>query len=119
MRALIISLLMVWAPLVSAAETTSNNAMIKGCLDAYGYDYSLPVEERLNNFDWNSAADCVSNYRVEDYQEKVVKIQQTLKEKPWLKGRNWQWELRSEYRCTVLRTELGPREVCSRPAYIN
>ena len=111
---------MIWASLASAAETTSNNTMIKGCLDAYGYDRKAPVEERLNNFDWNSASDCVSNYQVEKYKEKVAKIKQTLKEKPWYKGRNWQWELRAEYTCRIVNTtDKGPIEVCSKPYYIN
>ena len=117
MRALLITLLMSWASLSNAA-TKSNNDMIKECLLASGYDYNLPVEERLNTHDWNSSAACVSNYEVEKQQENVAQIQKFLKEKPWYKGRNWRWELRAEYRCTIMHSDVGPREVCSKPAYV-
>jgi len=118
MRALLITLLISWASLSNAASTKLNNDMIKECLLASGYDYNLPVEERLNTHDWNSSAACVSNYEVEKQQENVAQIQKFLKEKPWYKGRNWRWELRAEYRCTIMHSDVGPREVCSKPAYV-
>jgi hypothetical protein len=98
----------------------SNNDMIKDCLLTHGYDYSLPVQERLDSFDWSVAADCVSGFAVEKHKAKLEEYRQLVKEKPWYKGPNWRWELRAEYTCRIVNsTNAGPIEVCSKPYYIN
>jgi len=67
-----------------------NNEMIKECLDVYGFDKTLPVEQRLNTFDWRSASGCVSNFVVEKQQKKVAKQKEFLDQNPWFKGKNEQ-----------------------------
>lgn len=37
----------------------SKNQIIQRCLDYYGYDKTLPVEERFNGFPFNSASSCM------------------------------------------------------------
>jgi len=113
-------LLLVWAPIASAkAEIKSNNDMIKECLMAYGYDYNLPVDKRINTFNWNDASSCVSNFKADEQQKNIAKVKEFLKEKPWYKGPNWRWELRSEYECNKVYSDKGPITLCTKPYYLN
>jgi hypothetical protein len=95
----------------------NNNNMIKECLVAYNYQYDAPVEHRLNNFNWQDASNCVSNFVIEEQKKKVKAQQEFLKEKPWYKGKNWKWEDRAEYTCTKqYHTGLV---ICRKPYYVN
>jgi len=40
------------------------NQVAKDCLDAFGYDRNLPVEERFIDFSFNEAADCLTNTKI-------------------------------------------------------
>lgn len=95
----------------------TNNEMIKQCLEAYEYKKTAPVEERLNNFDWQSASDCVAGFNQERQKVKLAEQKEFLKKNPWYKGRNWNWEDRAEFTC---HTEYHTGNVfCHRPKYIN
>lgn len=94
-----------------------NNNMIKECLKAYDYDYDAPVEKRLNNFNWNAASGCVSNFNVEKQKKKVAEQREFLEKKPWFKGKNWKWQDRAEYTCT--KQHHTGFTVCHKPIYLN
>lgn len=95
----------------------TNNKMIKECLTAFNYDYDAPVDKRLNNFNWNKASNCVSNFNIEAQQKKVAAQREFLKKNPWFKGTNWKWQQKAEYTC-VKQHHTG-YTVCSKPYYIN
>ena len=90
-----------------------NNEAIKYCLEVYGY-----TPEKFDEFNWNGASSCFHEYAVANEKAKRTKIREFLEEKPWYKGKNWQWELRSEYTC-VERYDMNGIEVCSKPYYLN
>ena len=98
-------------------DNSRNNQMMKECLDVYGYDKSLPVEERLNTFDWNAASSCVSGFNLEEQQKKLAELREFLKDKPWFRGKNWKWQERAEYTCT--KQYHNGITVCRKPYYIN
>jgi hypothetical protein len=50
--------------MVELVPELSGNEILKGCLDLYGYDRNLPVEVRLNTFDFNKAAVCATNTKI-------------------------------------------------------
>lgn len=102
----------------TVAENT-NNTMIKECLDVYGYDKSLPVDDRLNNFNWAGASGCVSNFNVEKHKTRIAEEREFLKKNPWFKGKNWKWQQRAEYSCNKVMTNAGWVEICHRPYYVN
>lgn len=98
----------------------SNNDIIKDCLVINNYDYNLPVQERVNTFDWNSAAHCTAGFLQKEHKKRLAALAKFIKEKPWYKGPNWRWELRAEYTCRIVNnTDTGPIEICSKPYYIN
>lgn len=98
-----------------------NNRAISECLEATGYDKSLPVEKRLNNFDWNSASSCYSTWSVEKRKSIVQKLRDDVSKRPWLKGPNWRWELYAEYDCkNEFREEVNADViVCHKPYYLD
>lgn len=96
---------------------SQNNKMIKECLEVWGYDYDAPADKRLNNFNWQKASGCVSNYNVEAHRKKVAEQREFLKQKPWFKGKNWKWQEKAEYTCT--KQHHTGLTVCSKPYYIN
>lgn len=98
-------------------DRSFNNQMIKECLDAWGYDKYAPVEIRLNNFNWQGAAGCVANFRLEEQQKQVQADREFLKKKPWFRGTNWKWEEKAEYTCT--KQHHTGLTVCHKPIYIN
>lgn len=119
MRVLLIVLLTTWTSLAMAAPSVkTNNQMMKDCLTTAGYDYTAPVEERLNTTNWNEIAACSGGFIYQQHQQYLAQQQQFLKENPWYKGKNWRWELRAEYTCRIIHSDVGPREVCSKPAYV-
>ena len=119
MRILLALCCLLFVNTAFADEVKSNNTMIKECLDATGYDKTLPVDERLNTFDFRPASGCVSNFVVEKQKLKVAEARQFLENKPWFKGKNWKWEERAEYTCRKIETLQGSYEVCSKPIYLN
>lgn len=115
MRALLLAAVVC----ASSANAKDNSAMIQDCLAVHGYDRTATVEDRLDNFDWSSAAGCTSAFDVAKHEEKLAQIRQTLDQKPWYKGPNWRWELRSEYECSKVYTDHGPITLCSKPHYLD
>lgn len=78
MKKLLTLLCIVWAGTASA--TPSNDAM-KACLDAYGYDKTAPIEERMK-FDFTGPAKCASDYRVGKIQAELAEMRDFLKHNP-------------------------------------
>lgn len=111
---------MTWASLslAYAMPERTNNQMMKECLAQFGYDYTTSVDERLNNTDWAEVSACTAGFIQEKHFEYVKKRKEFLKQNPWYRGPNWRWELRTEYSCTMLGSDVGPREVCHKPAYV-
>jgi hypothetical protein len=95
------------------AAYADNNEAIKYCLEVYGY-----TPEKFDGFNWNGASSCFHEYAVANEKAKRTKIREFLEEKPWYKGKNWQWELRSEYAC-IKRYDMNGIEICSKPYYLN
>ena len=69
------------------AEPNASNLQMKVCLDKFGYD-----PNKFDNFDFSKAASCHSDYRIAKREEEYKNIRTFLKERPWYKGRDWQWE---------------------------
>jgi hypothetical protein len=90
-----------------------NNDAIKACLALH--DYS---PEKFDTFNWNDASACYHKHLILQEESKRAKIKEFLKEKPWYKGANWQWETRAEYTC-VKRYDMNGIEICSKPYYLN
>ena len=116
----LIAILVLFSTTAYAGITEKgNNEMIIECLDVYGYDRTLPVEQRLNTFDFRNASNCVSNFVVEQQKQKVEQQREFLDQNPWFKGKNWKWVERAEYTCRHIDTLQGSYEVCSKPIYLN
>jgi hypothetical protein len=94
-----------------AAE--ADNDALKACLALH--DYS---PEKFDTFNWNAASACYHEHLILQEESKRAEIKEFLKEKPWYKGANWQWETRAEYTC-VKRYDLNGIEICSKPFYLN
>lgn len=45
------------------------NEYMKNCLDHFGYDRNLPVEERFESFDFRKAGKCALDHRVVMYMK--------------------------------------------------
>jgi hypothetical protein len=95
------------------ANANESNMVLKQCLDDNGYK-----PENFETFDFNKAAACWHGYAVKRDQAELQRLREFVKNKPWYKGKNWNWELRSEYTCTK-RYDLNGIEVCSKPYYLN
>ena len=95
----------------------SNNEIMKHCLDAFGYDKTAPIEQRLNNFNWDNASWCAAGFRAEESAKRREEIRAFLKEKPWFRGKNWKWQERAEYTCT--KNYNSGLTYCHKPIYIN
>jgi len=81
MRALILALVMVWAPLVATADTNYKEG-VKDCLKHFGYNWDAPVRERIDNFDWNAASLCTNEVKRKIVAEKHAELQDFLKHNP-------------------------------------
>lgn len=104
-------------PIFAEAKMKTTNEMIKDCLTAYQYDYGAPVDKRLNNFDWQSASNCVAGFSQDKHEKKLAEQRKFLNDNPWYKGKNWKWTERAEYTC-VKQYHTG-LTVCHKPIYIN
>lgn len=104
-----------------ANDNSKNNQMVKDCLDLYGYDRELPVDIRLNTFDFSGPANCVAGFRYEEHLKKVKERKEFLEENPWFRGSNWKWEERAEYTCSKIYStaHLTNITVCQKPYYVN
>src|SRR6056300_910252 len=80
-RVLLIALLMAWAPVAATADTGYNEG-VKNCLTHFGYKWDAPVEERLNTFNWNSAAICTNEVKRKIVAEEYAKLRDFLKHNP-------------------------------------
>jgi len=63
-------------------ELIDFNEDLKSCLDLYGYDRNLPVEERFIGFDFRKPAICALNKRVHMYMEENKATAEFLKLNP-------------------------------------
>lgn len=101
-----------------AADNSKNNEMIKECLIVWGYDYAeKDPQKRINNFNWNKASGCVSNFVVEEHKKRIEKDRQFVESKPWFKGTNWKWQEKAEYTCT--KEYHTGMTICRKPYYVN
>lgn len=80
----ILFITLVFSP-VAMADTA--NADIKECLKEYGYS-----PEKFNTFNFGPAAYCASQKRTDADQKKIAELREFVKNKPWYKGKNWNWE---------------------------
>lgn len=100
------------------ANGTSPNEMIKQCLDVWGYDRDEPdPQKRLDQFDFRTASNCVSGFRLNEWKQQIEADRELIKEKPWFRGTNWKWEERAEYTCT--KEYHTGMTICRRPYYVN
>lgn len=95
------------------------NEAARDCLKAYGYDHTLPVEVRLNSFNFRAASACTQIYRDKDWKARIAKDRAFVAQKPWYKGKNWKWEEKAEYTCYHINNLQGQYEICSKPIYLN
>lgn len=65
---------------ITATASESNQAM-KNCLDHYGYDKTLPLEERME-FDFLGPAKCHSDYRAGKIKAELEQMRDFLKHNP-------------------------------------
>ena len=117
MKHLMIILFLVITSPAYANQNKLNNQMIKDCLDVFGYNRTAPIEERLNNFDWQSASWCVAGFKMEESKKRQEEIKAFLKQNPWFKGKNWKWAERAEYTCT--KNYSTGLTYCHKPIYLN
>jgi len=78
------------------AIANMNNEVMKSCLEKYGYK-----QEKFNTFDFSKPAACHAKWRAAETEKNITKMREFLKEHPWYKGENWQWEeCAKSNRCT-------------------
>jgi|SRR6056300_786319 hypothetical protein len=87
------------------AESISNKVM-KQCVEMYKPD-------------WNKAAACHSDYRVGQRKTDNEKIKKLLAEKPWFRGKNWNWEEPAKLNYSCRKDLSNGATICQRPYYIN
>lgn len=101
-----------------ASDPMTNGDMIKECLKATGYNYEeQDPQKRLDSYNWNLGADCVSGFQHKKFLERKAELQEFLNEKPWFRGTNWKWQERAEYTCT--KQHHTGLTVCQKPYYLN
>lgn len=108
MRAILIAMLMVWAPLTAAKADIGYNEGVKNCLQHFGYKWDAPVEERINNFDWNAASVCTNEVKRKIVAKEYAELQDFLKHNP-----RYRYPGQSNNRCWG-----KPREMPFESAYI-
>lgn len=108
---IVLTLCMLAFPVM--AQETSND-VLKGCLAVTGYS-----PDKFDTFDFSKAAKCYSDYRIGKRNKEYEKLREFLKEKPWYKGTNWDWELTAKYKCNRIQSDIGPITLCSKPYYLN
>ena len=81
----------------ASAMAAKNNTVIKKCLATYNYN-----PNKFHQFkDWNKASKCYHNWKKDQKDQETAELRNFLKENPWYKGRNWQWEqCAKDNRCT-------------------
>ena len=67
---------------VKELSASEYNEGVKNCLQHFGYQWDAPVEERINNFDWNQASVCTSAVKRKIVAEKYAELQDFLKHNP-------------------------------------
>ena len=113
---ILITLLLSWMALYNDAQASENNAVMKSCLDEYGY-----TPEKFHEFNFAKAAACHSDWRTAEDERNRMKQRKFLEEHPWYKGKNWKWEETAEYSCEKIYSTrlLQTVTICSKPIYIN
>lgn len=69
------------------AKANASNEAMKKCLALYDY-----TPEKFLIFDFSKPAACHSDYRLGERAQQLAEMREFLKEHPWYKGRDWQWE---------------------------
>ena len=88
--------LIVLLVLLSTNAFANDNQGLKTCLELYNYS-----PEKFDTFDWSKLAACNSDYLANKEKQRVAELRKFVKERPWYKGKNWQWEdCAKDNRCT-------------------
>ena len=96
----------------------NKNEIAKKCLEVWGYNRHDTIERRLSFPFFQQAAACTSHYKNGEWKKRIEKEREFVKNHPWYKGKNWQWETKSEYTCRI-QHHLGGIELCTKPYYLN
>jgi len=62
---------------VTTAQANENNMAMKGCLVINGY-----TPENFDTFEWNKAAGCYQNWKVEKNKQELAELRNFLKHNP-------------------------------------
>src|SRR6056300_1049807 len=62
---------------VTTAQANENNMAMKGCLVINGY-----TPENFDTFEWNKAAGCYQNWKVEKNKQELAELRNCLKHNP-------------------------------------
>ena len=62
---------------VTTAQANENNMAMKGCLVINGY-----TPEEIDTFEWNKAAGCYQNWKVEKNKQELAELRDFLKHNP-------------------------------------
>jgi hypothetical protein len=62
---------------VTTAQANENNMAMKGCLVINGY-----TPENFDTFEWNKAAGCYQNWKVEKNKQELAELRDFLKHNP-------------------------------------
>ena len=118
--ALIWFLVIVGLPSVSWAGAQDNNDMMKSCLDTYGFNRNLPVEERFANFKFNKASDCYFKTKYASVHSPQDERRRTfLKNNPHYRGPNYRWEEYAQLKCEDIKGTgiMGTITICREPYF--
>ena len=70
-----------------SSNAYADNEGLKRCLEMNNYS-----PKKFDTFDFSAAAACNSDFIIAKEKEKLKELREFLKERPWYKGRDWQWE---------------------------
>lgn len=62
---------------VASAESLGNNEAMKLCLEKYNY-----TSDKFHTFDWNKAAACASDFRIQKNNQELAEMRDFLKHNP-------------------------------------
>ena len=87
---------------IKEVNASEYNEGAKKCLTQLGYKWDAPVDERINNFDWNNASVCTDKVKQKLIDKEYAELRTLLRNKPWYKGPNYKWERNAEYNCAKI-----------------
>ena len=77
MRAIILSILLLFSAVSASAYEVSNNDALKGCLAINGY-----TPEKFDQFDFSKAAGCFHDFKSQKHAEEMAELRDFLKHNP-------------------------------------